>query len=461
MTQPSFRQRVAAGLADERVRRAVKLATLHKVAARQAGMDLLRNPEELRELAARIKRHTLRRLPDYLELFAARVEHNGGRVHFASGAADACRIVCDIARESGARLAVKAKSMVSEEIHLNAALQAAGVRVVETDLGEFIVQIDNDRPSHIVTPIIHKDRKRVAVAMQRETGCAYTEDPRALSEVARVHLRDVFRRCDLGITGVNFGVAETGSLCVCTNEGNGRMTMTRPRVHIALMGIEKLVPRLTDLAVFLKLLARSSTGQQLTTYTTLISGPRRSDEPDGPEHLHVVILDNGRSPLLGGEFESVLCCIRCGACLNACPVYRNIGGHAYGGVYPGPIGALVTPLLSVPERHAELPRASSLCGACAVACPVKIDIPELLVKLRRDTLAAGPLHKRLAMRVWRWLMQSERRYARAQRLLARLVRRGGDGWIIGGAGPLAAWLSQRDLPPLPRQSFRDWWRANR
>lgn len=455
----SFAQRVAAGRADTRVIQAVHLATLRKVEQRAEALADLRNAEELRTIAAEIKRHTLSNLGQYLEQFAQAVELHGGRVHFAADADMARRIICGIAREKHCRLAVKSKSMATEEIHLNAALEASGLQVVETDLGEFIVQLDRDTPSHIVTPIIHKDRRQVAATMQRELGCAYTEDPVELTAIARLHLRDIFRRCDLGISGVNFGIAETGGICLCTNEGNGRMTTTRPRVHIALMGIEKLIPRMADLPVFLKLLARSSTGQPLTVYTTLISGPRRAADADGPQELHVILLDNGRSKLLGGEFQDVLSCIRCGACLNACPVYRNIGGHAYASVYPGPIGSLVTPLLSGMERHADLPRASSLCGACYAACPVRIDIPHLLVRLRTRLAGRTKWSKRAAMRIWRWAMLSRTRYELAQSALRRTpLPRAKDGWIRGGPGPLAAWTGVRDLPPLPQRTFRELWR---
>lgn len=454
----AFGERIAAGIANRPVIDAVHLATLRKVGQRAAGMAELRNAEELRHLAADIKRHTLVHLAAYLETFAANVEKAGGRVHFAHDAEAARRIICDIAVRERSRLAVKSKSMTSEEIHLNDALEAIGVRVVETDLGEFIVQLDRDRPSHIVTPIIHKNRHDVAKAMVRELGCEYTDDPVQLTQIARRHLRDVFRRCDLGISGVNFGIAANGAICLCTNEGNGRMTITRPRVHIALMGIEKLIPRMGDLPVFLKLLARSSTGQPMTVYTTLIHGPRRSGDLDGPEQLHIVLMDNGRSRLLSGPYEDVLRCIRCGACLNACPVYRNIGGHAYGGVYPGPIGSLVTPLLDGANGHRELARASSLCGACADACPVRIDIPRFLVQLRTESARQQPIAKRIGMRAWRELMLSPTAYAAAQRLMHFAPREMlADGWTGGGLGPMLEWTRVRDLPPLPRRTFRRLW----
>jgi L-lactate dehydrogenase complex protein LldF len=444
-------------MADERVIQAIYEATLHKVDASSAALAELGDREGLRDLAAQIKQHTLENLPRYLEQFVAACDRNGTRVHFATDARMAREIICAIARSSGSKRAVKSKSMATEEIRLNAALAAAGVETVETDLGEFIVQIDRDRPSHIVTPIIHKDRRQVAQALVREIGCAYTEDPGELTKIARAHLRDIFRRCDLGITGANFAIAESGSICICTNEGNGRMTTTRPRVHVALVGIEKLVPRVRDLPVFLKLLARSSTGQPLTVYTTLVTGPRRPGDRDGPEEVHIVLLDNGRSEILAGPLGEVLRCIRCGACLNVCPVFRNIGGHAYGDVYPGPIGSLVTPLLNGIDEYWELPRASSLCGACQAACPVKIDIPGLLVKLRVQTRARQPLEKHLGINAWKWLMHSAAVFRWGQRMMRRVLRGGDDGWSRSGFGPVGAWTRVRDLPPVPKKSFRERW----
>ena len=453
----AFRERVEKAVVDRRVVDAVHLATWHKVDARVAALQELRNPEELCELAAGIKDHTLENLPRYLEQFATQVRRHGGEVHLARDAAAARDIICTLAREYGSKLAVKVKSMTTEEIELNRALEAAGVEVFETDLGEFIVQIDHDRPSHIVTPIIHKDRRQIATAMARELGCDYTEDPTELTKLARRYLRDVFRRCDLGISGVNFGVAETGTICICTNEGNGRMSTTRPRVHVALMGIEKIIPRLGDLAVFLKLLSRSATGQPLGSYTTLITGPKRPADADGPEKLHVVLLDNGRSDILAGPFAQALRCVRCGACLNACPVYRNIGGHAYNSVYPGPIGSVITPLFDAHGNHDDLPRASSLCGACSVACPVKIDIPELLVKLRAAARNRQPLSKRAGVRGWLWAMHSARTYHWGQQLMKSFLPDDGEGWTTRGFGPLGDWTSKRDLERPPRRSFRQLW----
>lgn len=457
-----LRARLAEAHRDQRVVAAVHLATWRKVEARADAMAGLRHYAALRDRAAQIRQHTLDHLPQYLEQFVERATALGATVHFAADADAACATVCDIAVRRGLKLAVKSKSMTTEEVHLNDALLAAGVRVVETDLGEFIVQIDRDRPSHIITPIIHKDRRQVARAMARELGCPYTEDPAEMTRIARQHLRGIFRRCDLGITGANFAVAETGTLCLVTNEGNGRMTVTRPRVHVALVGIEKIIPRLIDLPVILKLLARSSTGQPLGAYTTLITGPRREGDVDGPEELHIVLLDNGRRRILSGPFREVLRCVRCGACLNACPVYRNVGGHAYNSVYPGPIGSVLSPLLYGRPAE-ELPRASSLCGLCYQVCPVKIDIPRLLVQLRTATRARQPRGKRLLMRAWAWAMDRPWLYRLAQRLMRRLLPDDGTGWINRDSRlfrrPLRAWTAQRDLLHPPPQSFRELWKG--
>ncbi len=451
-----LRARIAAATTDRRVVNAVHLAAWRKVDARAESFAKLPHVEALRDKAAQIRQHVIENLPRYLECFVARATALGAQVHFAPDGVAACRIIAQIAAARSLSLAVKGKSMTSEEIGLNAALEAAGVRVVETDLGEFIVQIDHDRPSHIITPIIHKDRRQVARAMARELGCPYTEDPAELTQIARRHLRDIFRRCDLGITGVNLGVAETGTLCLITNEGNGRMTITRPRVHVALLGIDKIVPRLTDLPVFLKLLARSSTGQPMGAYTTLINGPKRPDDPDGPGELHVVLLDNGRSDILTGPLREVLRCVRCGACLNACPAYRNIGGHAYSSVYPGPIGSLLSPLL-YGHAYDDLARVSSLCGACRLACPVQIDIPELLVRLRALASARQPRAKRALLRLWQWAMQNPWAYRLGQRLMRWFLPDDGDGWTRHGPGLLRAWTDTRDLPCPAVRSFRSIW----
>jgi L-lactate dehydrogenase complex protein LldF len=424
--------------------------------------------DRLRDRARALKREVITHLDFYLGQFADSVQRAGGTVHFAANAAEACSLVIDIARRAGARDVVKAKTMVSEEIELNHALEATGVRAIESDLGEYILQLSHETPAHIVAPAIHKTRIDVADLFEREVDPKRAEDPEELTAVARRALRAVFEKAGVGVSGANFAVAGTGSVVVIENEGNIRFSTTAPRVHVALVGIEKLIPRFEDLAVFLRLLARSGTGQKLTSYTSILTGPRRAGE-DGPHEMHVVLIDNGRTRALADEkMREALYCIRCGACLNACPVYRRIGGHAYGWVYSGPIGALITPELAGLAQARELPFASSLCGACREVCPVKINIPDLLLHLRsqvQETLrAAKPagsvIPERTAMRVWAWLMASPGRYSWAARL-ARwtqpvVARR---GWIrSSSAYPLSRWTESRDLPALAPKSFRSQWR---
>lgn len=429
--------------------------------------------DAVRELAGRIKQHTLDHLDGYLDRFIDRAEASGARVHFATDAREANDICLSIARANACRLCVKSKSMVTEETHLLPELERAGIETLETDLGEFILQLDHDAPSHIVTPMIHKDRSAVARAFVRELGAEYTEDPARLTAIAREHMRRKFRGADLGISGANFLIAETGSIVVCTNEGNADLAMGCPPVHIAFVGIEKLIPRLEHLPVFLKLLARSATAQPLTIYTTLITGPRRPAETEGPRELHIILLDNGRTEILRSEARELLRCIRCGACLNACPVYRHAGGgHAYGAVYSGPIGAVLTPHLRGLENYADLPRASSLCGACYEACPVKIDIPTQLVALRKTLVDRGTLGRAssLAYRAWAWLLGRPRLYRFSQKLgrislrLMSGARGHGDGlrdgaWLDDAPGTLGAWTRERDFPTPPSSTFRDWWKT--
>lgn len=415
--------------------------------------------DEMRDLARDIRLHTLGRLDEYLARFADSVEARGGTVHWATDAAEANDVVTRIAAEAGARRAVKSKSMVTEEIHLNDALEAAGVEVVETDLGEFIIQLGDDRPSHIIAPVLHKTRFDVAELFHEKLDADYTEDPEKLNAIARDHLRSIFLTADIGISGVNFGVAETGSIVTVTNEGNARLCTTAPDIHVALMGMERIVPTVEHLSVMLEVLARSATGQRLSVYTNVMTGPRRPGEPDGPEELHVVILDNGRSGLLGGSLAEILTCIRCGACLNACPVFRDTGGHSYDSVYPGPIGSVVSPgLFGLPD-HYDLPFASTLCGACEEACPVRIEIPRMLLDLRRQANEKELLPK--------WMGRSLRMYARTAtnpRLWRLAMRLGGalgriparDGWIRSLPGAGSGWTDHRDLPQPATTSFRTW-----
>jgi L-lactate dehydrogenase complex protein LldF len=416
--------------------------------------------EEMRDRAREIRLHTLAHLDRYLGRFAEQVERLGGTVFFAEDAAEAVSYVRRIARDNDVERVIKSKSMISEEIELNKALETDGRRVVETDLGEFIIQLADDRPSHIIAPAIHRTAADVGRLFAEKLGVAFTDDADELNRIARTHLRTEFLDADMGVSGVNFGVAETGSLCIVTNEGNGRLTTTAPRIHVALMGLERLVPNMADLAQLLEVLARSGTGQRLSVYTNIITGARRPDDPDGPEQLHVVILDNGRTRALAGETAEILACIRCGACLNACPVYRAVGGHAYGSVYPGPIGAVLTPALLGLDPWGDLPFASTLCGACREVCPVRIDIPRMLLALRREAAAETP--------PFGWLRPGLRLYTAAATrprlwgaflglgsLVARTVGR--SGTIERLPFHAAGWTAHRSLRSPARRSFRSWW----
>ncbi|HKN40048.1 MAG TPA: lactate utilization protein B, partial [Acidimicrobiia bacterium] len=345
---------------------------------------------EKRRRGAAIRREALGDLDGWLDRLQAKLESLGVTVHRAAGPEEARRIVLGIARAEGVRLAVKSKSMATEEIHLNAALEAEGVEVVETDLGEYIIQLAREMPSHIIAPAVHKTVPQVARLFTEAAGRPLPDDRTALCAFARERLRSKFLAADMGITGANFVTVDTGTIVLVTNEGNGRMCTSLPRVHVAVMPVEKVLPRFADLGVLLPLLTRSATGQRLSTYVSMITGPRRPGEVDGPERLHVVFLDHNRRALLGTPYEEMLACVRCGACLNVCPVYRRIGGHAYDAVYSGPMGAVLTPLLSGGSEGRDLPDASSLCGACTEACPVGIPLADLLVRLRADLRRPGP-----------------------------------------------------------------------
>ena len=447
-----FREVAREKLADAHVQGALDAATNRLYGLREAGWAGLDDVEELRERARAIRSATIADLDRHLADFTRAVEARGGHVRFCRTAAEATEYVVEVCRRTGANVAAKGKSMASEEIALNEALEAAGVRPVETDLGEYILQLAGEHPVHIIAPAIEKTAEDVAALLSAVEGEPVSAELEELTQTARRQLREVFLTADVGITGANFGVAETGSICLVTNEGNGRMTASLPRVHIALMGMERVVPTLADLTVLLRLLARSGTGQKLSTYTTLFTGPRRGDEPDGPEELHVVILDNGRSNLLGSRYEEMLNCIRCGACLNVCPVYRKTGGAAYGPVYSGPMGAVLTPLLVGLERAPSLPHASSLCGACTAACPVKIPLHELLLDLRQDLAERGLASRveRLGFALWSLAWSTPLGY----RLSTTLARLGQPLALRAGLAP-RAWTAGRALPRLARRRFRD------
>ena len=458
-------------LADAHLQQALRDSTLRLYTKRLEAAHEVPGWERLRERAHEIKREAMDHLDTYLEQFADNVERNGGKVHWAATGEEACAIVRDIAVRAGAREVVKAKTMISEEIDLNHALEAAGIRGVETDMGEFILQLAGESPGHIVAPAIHKTRQDVSDLFVAHIHSQPTSEPERLTAIARKALREKFAGAGMGLSGANFAVAETGTVVLIENEGNIRLSTTAPPVHVALVGIEKIIPRVADLAVFLRLLGRSGTGQKLTVYTSLLTGPRRAGE-DGPDEMHVILLDNGRVATLADEkMREALYCIRCGACLNACPVYRKIGGHAYGWVYSGPIGALITPQFAGIGRARELPFASSLCGACREVCPVKINIPDLLLHLRSKAQEAdpgknaprserAPRGERASMRAWAWVMKRPRIYGLAAslaRLGQRLFVR--KGWIRRfPIFPVSGWTEGRDLPALARKSFRDRWK---
>src|SRR5215813_626249 len=409
LSSETFDENAKAALADSQLRGALRNATSLFGKRRLAAARSLSNWEDLRSQARAIKDDVLLHLDKYLEEFVQQAEKHGAKFHWARDAAEANAIICELAIERGALTIVKSKSMTTEETHLNDALEAADIQVVETDLGEYIIQLAEETPSHIIAPAIHKTKHQIAELFTQELGMPPTDDIARLTSTARATLRDRFAAADIGISGVNFGIAETGTILIVENEGNIRLTTSLPRLHIAVMGIEKVVPRFADVDVFLKLLPRSGTGQKLTTYQSFITGTKRALEDEGPEEVHILLLDNGRSRMLAHPVtRQSLACIRCGACLNACPVYQQIGGHAYGSVYPGPIGSVITPQLIGIEKAAQLPYASSLCGACREVCPVKIDIPRLLLHLRGEISAKGEgkggLKERLAFKFWAMIM---------------------------------------------------------
>jgi L-lactate dehydrogenase complex protein LldF len=415
------------------------------------------DPNSLRKLASRIKQHTVDHLPKYLEQAEQQLRAAGAQVHFAQDSASARRQILEILQHHGAKRLVKSKSMATEEIHLNPFLEKHGIESIETDLGEFIVQIDDDHPSHIVRPIIHKKREEVAASFERHGLGDYDDHPETITRRARQHLRGRYMTSDAGITGGNFVSAESGRIVLVTNEGNARFSMAATPVHIAVIGIEKIVPKDRDLAVFLNLLARSATAQQITVYTQFIKGPRVPSQPSGPQHMHVVFLDNGRTEVMQGNCREILRCIRCGACQNVCPVYRQASGHAYRAVYGGPIGAVLSPLIggsSHFDAFSDLPKASSLCGACREVCPVDIPIPDMLLKLRFRGKQAGvpspgspPMAPFATLatspKLWRTAMTASRAMNHLP-LQATPLK------------PLRAWLDQRTLPRWRGGEFRRW-----
>lgn len=439
-------------------RRAVALGTRNGYNARLAAMSAHghEHGEALRRQAAAAKRRALAQLPELLEEAERKLTENGFRVLWAADAAEAGRHALQIAQAHGVGLVTKSKSMLTEEIALNHVLEAAGIRVVETDLGEYIIQLVNEPPSHIIAPVIHKTREQIRDIFVEKLGMEPTDDAGQMVAFARQVLRRDFLAADMGVSGGNFIIAESGSLALVTNEGNGRMCTSMPSLHVALVGIEKIVATLQDYATLTQVLPRSGTGQDMAIYTTIINGPRRPDEADGPQEVYIILVDNGRSDIYATDYAEALTCIRCGACQNACPVYRSTGGHAYGWVYGGPIGAVLTPLYVGLENAAPLPQASSLCGACKQVCPVDIDLPRMLLDLRAEGVRRGQAERsiRVGMKAWALAAASPARFELAGRL-ARLGQRVGPKHL---PGPLGGWTQYRDFPGLAPKSFRELWR---
>ncbi|HEX5643801.1 MAG TPA: lactate utilization protein B [Thermoleophilia bacterium] len=452
-----------AALADAQLRANLRGATHTIRARRAAAVAELPDFEGLREQARRVKDDALDHLDELLARFEAAATAAGAQVHHAADAGAANAFVAAIARDHGVTELVKTKSLATDEIGLDAALAATGVEAVETDLAELIVQLAGDTASHILVPAVHYSRGQVRDLFLRTIarGRELSDDPRELAEVSRVYLRERFLRAGMGVTGANAGVAETGTVCVVENEGNGRMCTTLPSVLVTVMGIEKVVATLDDLALLLRLLPRSATGERMSSYVSLLTGITPGD---GPREYHIVLLDNGRRDALADPVgRQALRCIRCSACLNVCPVYTRVGGHAYGSIYPGPIGAILTPQLWGMERHAELPFASSLCGACAEVCPVGIDIPEVLLHLRaRAVREQAPAAEKVVYGAAAWAFGAPRRFAAAQKAVRAaerpLARR---GLVRRLPGPLAGWTEGRDLRPVARETFREWWARER
>jgi L-lactate dehydrogenase complex protein LldF len=469
-TSRAFPANARQGLANETLQKALALARTGFPLRRQQAIERLPEFEQLREEARAIKDHTLAHLDAYLEIWEANVVAAGGQVHWAATPEEARAVILGICRAVGAKTVTKGKSMVAEEIALNEHLEANAITPIETDLGEYIIQLRHEPPSHIIAPAIHLVKEQVADAFRAShttlDPARPLVEPRAMCDEARQVLRPRFLAADVGITGANFLIAETGSSIIVTNEGNGDLTQILPKVHIVLASLEKVVPTLEDAATLLRLLARSATGQEFSAYTTVSTGPRRAGDLDGPEQYHVVVLDNGRSALLGGEFQDMLRCIRCAACLNHCPVYTAVGGHAYGWVYPGPMGAVLTPSLIGVDAAGHLPNASTFCGRCESVCPMKIPLPKMMRHWREREFARrlNPPVWRLGLLAWAWVARRPALYHALAEIASRVLR-----WAGGQHGrfrtlPLAAgWTQVRDMPAPEGRSFHSLWaeRGNR
>jgi len=462
ISESTYETRVQAGIDNEFMRQAVAAAQERMGTGRLKSASDLGDWEAWRTLGEEIREHTINHLDYYLYELSEAVAANGGHVFFAQDKTEANEYIKQVIEKKNGKKVVKSKSMVTEELGLNEVLQNIDVDVVETDLGEWILQLDEDPPSHIVAPALHKNKEQIQQTFAKTRQYDGSAKPEALAAFAREQLREEFLSADIGITGCNFAVAETGSVTLVTNEGNGRLVTSLPNTLITVMGMERIVPTWEELDVLVSLLTRSAVGQKLTSYVTSFTGPKREGETDGPEHFHLVIVDNGRSKMLGTQFQSALHCIRCAACINVCPVYRHIGGHAYGSIYPGPIGAVITPILDGYEDHADLPYASSLCAACTEACPVKIPLHELLIKHREYIVENSdkvPLSEKMAMRGFGMWAKHPAAY-RMSRSFARTALKPWtkDEKISKGPGPLKHWTKTRNFPAVSKQSFRQWFK---
>lgn len=461
-----FKQRTSDEMQNDFMRGAVANAQEGLQARRQIAIEELGDWESWRAAGEEIRTHTIKHLPHYLELLSEQVAARGGHVFFAATDVEATDYIKQVAQKKNAKKIVKAKSMVTEEISLNEALESIGCEVVETDLGEYILQLDDhDPPSHIVAPALHKRKEQIRDVFKEKLGYEQSENPVELARHARKTLRQKFLDADIGITGCNFAVAENGTICLVTNEGNARLVTTIPKTQITVMGMERIVPTLADLDIMVSLLTRSAVGQRLTSYITLLTGARQPHEADGPEEFHLVIVDNGRSSIIGTDFQAILNCIRCGACLNVCPVYRHIGGHSYGSIYPGPVGAVLTPLLDGYDDHKELPYASTLCGACTEVCPVKIPLHDQLLKHRQVIVkreGKAPLSERLLMKAFGFGASSNSLYGGGSKVAAvslKLMLKNKQT-ISSGPGIMKEWTNSREFPVPQKSRFRDWMKAH-
>ncbi|WP_173918229.1 LutB/LldF family L-lactate oxidation iron-sulfur protein [Halobacillus sp. Marseille-Q1614] len=462
ISSKTYADRIQAGIDNTFMRQAVSSAQGRFRTRKAAAAEELGDWEDWRTLGEEIRRHTVENLDYYLHQLSEQVEKRGGTVFFAKTAEEANEYVQKIALEKQAKKVVKSKSMVTEEIGLNHALEESGCEVVESDLGEWILQLDEDPPSHIVTPALHKNRKEIQQTFMEKKGYTGSDEPEELGAFAREQLRQDFLSADIGVTGCNFAVAESGTVTLVTNEGNARMVTSLPDTQISVMGMERIVPTWEDLEVVVSLLTRSSVGQKLTSYITSLTGTRQEGEVDGPEDFHLVIVDNGRSKILGTEFQSALHCIRCAACINACPVYRHVGGHSYGSIYPGPIGAVLTPLLDGYEDHKDLPYASTLCAACTEACPVKIPLHEHLIRHREiivEKEQMGSKAEAVMMKGYaKWASNPAAYKLSTKVALTAMKPWTKDDFIENGPGPLKGWTDSRDFPAPSKVSFRDWYK---